>query len=507
MVFVHGIFSDSRSCWLFEDSTHRVFWPDLVKNDHRFGNVSIYLAGYHTQLDAGDFPLAQCAREIRESLARTEADGTSPVIAAENLIFVCHSTGGIVLRYVLERYLSDLAGKGVGLVLIASPSLGSIWANVATLAARYHNQQLGLQLRWGDALRDLHGRFRDLVNQRSTQMPGLYGVEACETKFIYREWIPRWMRWVVPNRLKVVSTLSAGQYFGEVKYLRNTDHFSTVKPDSIHHPSHEFLVTFYADFRKFLETRRAHDRATAPSTSWREEITICREIRGQIAEINVRLNDLLLAPHGILELVEDYQEKQTDQKWQEIKARAEANHERLEDLYQALEKLKAAAFFGQYPSIENDIKRVIAAKMHDFYQILSMCPETPKLTDRKQIADLVMRARRLEDHNKNIVESQAALSKYVENNEAFLHRILEASRERGQERGDNRAFEHLATLRLRVLGLLGGGSADLRTLVKRLGLVDDRDVMTVIGKLVEDRVIEQDRMQPSGYYRLTERKS
>ena len=47
VVFLHGIFSNSRSCWLYKGSrtTKPVFWPDLVRTDKRLGEPSIYLAG------------------------------------------------------------------------------------------------------------------------------------------------------------------------------------------------------------------------------------------------------------------------------------------------------------------------------------------------------------------------------------------------------------------------------------------------------------------------------
>jgi hypothetical protein len=42
-----------------------------------------------------------------------------------------------------------------------------------------------------------------------------------------------------------VDEQSAGRYFGPPILLRNTDHFSVVKPDSIEHPAHEVLVDFH----------------------------------------------------------------------------------------------------------------------------------------------------------------------------------------------------------------------------------------------------------------------
>src|SRR6266852_6295160 len=82
LVFLHGIFSDSRGCWLSaqRDEKQAVFWPDLVRQDKRIGNPSIYLAGFHTALDAGDFAIADCAREVKEALERIDSDGKAPVI-------------------------------------------------------------------------------------------------------------------------------------------------------------------------------------------------------------------------------------------------------------------------------------------------------------------------------------------------------------------------------------------------------------------------------------------
>ena len=100
MVFLHGIFS-SRSCWLHtgeDDLEHPapVFWPDLVRADHRLGSLAIYLGGYYTQLDAGDYPITQCSNEILSALQRPDVDGTPPALDSEAIVFVCHSMGGSI---------------------------------------------------------------------------------------------------------------------------------------------------------------------------------------------------------------------------------------------------------------------------------------------------------------------------------------------------------------------------------------------------------------------------
>ena len=247
IVFVHGIFSSSLTCWRHEDDepSKSVFWPDLVLADPRFGSASIYLAGYYTAIDAGDFPLHQCASQVFAALEGTDADGSPPVLDATRLTFVCHSTGGVVARYIIESKQHLFRDKQLGLALIASPSLGSRWATLAEFAATYYNQQLGRELRWrGDLLTDLDLRFKDLVASKPPIIPNLFGMEAAENKMVFRNRLPKGVRWLFAPRWTVVDTLSAARYFGAPKTLENTDHFSTVKPTGSGHPAHVFLATF-----------------------------------------------------------------------------------------------------------------------------------------------------------------------------------------------------------------------------------------------------------------------
>lgn len=254
-LFVHGIFSDSQTCWLYSNPQNpkgKQYWPDLVKEDQRFQSPSIFMAGYSTSLTSGDLTIKDAAQEIFDALQRVDSQNREPPIQRENLIFICHSTGGIVIRYLLERHQDVFKDKAIGLVLIASPSLGSIYVKHLNLLARFYNQQLGLQLQWqGENLVDLDARFKDLVFSR--RIPRLTGVEAYEHYFILRkQWLPEWIERWVPNRRKLVDPLSAGRYFGSPRLLPNTDHFSTVKPDSFDHPAHLLLITFFDQFHQFL---------------------------------------------------------------------------------------------------------------------------------------------------------------------------------------------------------------------------------------------------------------
>ena len=251
LIFIHGIFSNCKECWTYEnpdDASDRVFWPDLIAEDLRLDAPSIFLAGYATSLSSGDLKIKDAARDIFDGLRLRDDQGRSAPLAKQNLIFIGHSTGGIIARYMLQRFKEEFVDKTVGIILLASPSLGSIYANRLSLLARFYNQQLGLQLRWGgEALDDLDDRFKEMVYEQ--QIPRMLGKEGYEHYFILRQMFPRWTQSLLPNWRKVVSKESAGRYFGPPQLLSETDHFSAVKPNDVNHSSHRLLVNFWEDFK------------------------------------------------------------------------------------------------------------------------------------------------------------------------------------------------------------------------------------------------------------------
>ena len=61
IVFVHGLMSSSKACWANQNGT---FWPKLVAEDPQFEAASVYLADYYSDIDSGQYDVAQCAREV-----------------------------------------------------------------------------------------------------------------------------------------------------------------------------------------------------------------------------------------------------------------------------------------------------------------------------------------------------------------------------------------------------------------------------------------------------------
>lgn len=243
LVFMHGVLSDSRNCWLYESKSHpesNCYWPGLIESDPKFKDISIYLAGYYTAPDSGPYEIRNCADEVLAALKRTDDDGNSPVMKKQKITFVCHSMGGIVARYLLDVNQGEFKDKKVGLVLIASPSYGSQFANSLEALTKLFNHQQGVQLQWGNwNLRDLDDRFKELKERK--RISDLSGIELYENHFVvHKKWLP------IFNRTVVVPKESAGRYFGAAKQVAKTDHFTICKPreksDLVHQYLFDFLV-------------------------------------------------------------------------------------------------------------------------------------------------------------------------------------------------------------------------------------------------------------------------
>jgi hypothetical protein len=230
IVFVHGIFSDSHDCWTSEKNA--AYWPEIVANDKAFNQAGIYLAGYDTAIRRKNRGMNEAARQVFDALKK---DG---VLDRSNILFVCHSTGGIVTRYMLTDEWPAFMTKNIGLALYASPTKGSSIANVVGAIAKAIDQRLGFQLRRGsEVLDDLHDRFSRKIGEALNV--NLVGMELCETKGV--------------ATTIVVNCESAGAYFGAEK-LEGLNHFETVKPLSESDEPNVRLETFFMTrFRELMK--------------------------------------------------------------------------------------------------------------------------------------------------------------------------------------------------------------------------------------------------------------
>lgn len=234
-VFVHGIFSDSSACWKSASGT---YWPGLVAEDTRFSSPSIYLGGWTTSYQSNIYKIRDAATELRTAmrLARDSNDLPSP-LSKKNIVFVAHSTGGLVVREWMVRHPEDFKGRKVGLVLMASPSRGSLWANRLRAIARIANNDMAQELEENSAYIDgLNTQFLELQEKKG--IPGLSGVDMFESKFIRTFLGISWASNVVDGE-------TAQTYFGAPRIIPDRDHFGVVKPTSKFDFPHTYLLSYY----------------------------------------------------------------------------------------------------------------------------------------------------------------------------------------------------------------------------------------------------------------------
>ena len=241
IVFVHGLLSNSRSAWLYENKSGKdTYWPSLVYNDDEiFQSPSIFLGGFYTGINSGTYRIRDAANELNIALGLKKSPANKSVWDYKKIIFVAHSTGGIVVRHILTKYSSKLKDKYLGLVLMASPSMGSKDAERFEWIAELGKHAMIKELAWDNIfLKDLDRDFANLTNRGSENyMSNLVGIEAIENHFIFGGYLK--------NRKLVVDEESGGRYFGEPIRIGGSDHYSIVKPKDTSSQSHALLQYFY----------------------------------------------------------------------------------------------------------------------------------------------------------------------------------------------------------------------------------------------------------------------
>lgn len=260
VVFVHGFFSSADVCWKAKSGK---FWPELVRDDSRIPAVSIFLGGYYTAFDSGAYSVRDCAIELLGALKRVDGSGRSPPLASRTIIFVCHSLGGIVVRYMLDAFRADFEQSCIGLCLMASPSMGSDYGTALSSLASFYKNRVGKALRSNNsALEDLDDRFQAYMSSRTDK--NFFGAEAIEhhSPFLIK-YFPDTFGPIVPK-------WSAARYFPVRETIGGSDHSTIVKPDGMTHRSHQFLVDLFerqknlinAPSKKIAQESVKHGRQT-----------------------------------------------------------------------------------------------------------------------------------------------------------------------------------------------------------------------------------------------------
>ncbi|MCK1715163.1 alpha/beta fold hydrolase [Bradyrhizobium sp. 143] len=138
IVFVHGFLSGGADAW------GNPSWPELLVKEPAARDTGVFVFSYQTKLSSRTYSIGDVVDALREHF------NNARLWDQHQLVFVCHSMGGIVVRrFIVANQLKFVdTDRVLGLFLIASPSLGSSDANLVGLLALVLQQTQALALRF-----------------------------------------------------------------------------------------------------------------------------------------------------------------------------------------------------------------------------------------------------------------------------------------------------------------------------------------------------------------------
>ncbi len=142
VVFVHGVLGDARQTWT---ASNGAYWPDMLREDEAFADSDVFVYDYPTPLFAASYSIDELADNLRLLL-----DQYSVFDTHKQVVFICHSMGGLVVRAFLLKYQKDAYASHVPMMyFLATPTSGSEVAQLATLV-KSRNPQFHDLVKWRD---------------------------------------------------------------------------------------------------------------------------------------------------------------------------------------------------------------------------------------------------------------------------------------------------------------------------------------------------------------------
>lgn len=226
VVFVHGILSNT-DVWKSAETS----WPDLLCSEPEVSEAGVYVFSYRADVWSGNYTLGDAVESLHAYVT------VDRLLEHGDLVFVCHSMGGILVRqWIVTRQASLIERKTrIGLFLVASPSLGSDYANMLVRLARVVGNTQARALRFSDENTWLNDLDRNFINLKESGRLHLIGKEIVEDAFV-----------VLPSVFtkQVVAPFSGARYFGDSVKIPFSDHFSIAKPRSQDALQHRLLLEF-----------------------------------------------------------------------------------------------------------------------------------------------------------------------------------------------------------------------------------------------------------------------
>src|ERR1700676_1643366 len=124
IVFVHGMFGGVEDTWT-NSQTH-AYWPKLLLSDPRFNDSDVYVASYASPRFGNTMNVEEIAKSLESRLANDE------VFQHREVVFVCHSLGGLVVQQLLLLY-PRYAKQVPFIYFFSTPESGSQIAKLGSL--------------------------------------------------------------------------------------------------------------------------------------------------------------------------------------------------------------------------------------------------------------------------------------------------------------------------------------------------------------------------------------
>ena len=115
IVFVHGFTGDSVGTWL---NNNGAYFPRMLATDPRVAQANVFVASYDTRWTKESSTIASLATKLFAQL-----DGSGIFNDHKELIFVCHSLGGLVVERMLIEH-PEISGRTSFIQFFGTPHEG-----------------------------------------------------------------------------------------------------------------------------------------------------------------------------------------------------------------------------------------------------------------------------------------------------------------------------------------------------------------------------------------------
>lgn len=124
IIFVNGVLGDAKSTWT--NGATGAYWPDLLAKDDEFKDSDIYVHSFESPRLSNALEILDLAHQLKDYM-----DAREVIKSHDEIVFVCHSMGGLVTRaYLLKARVPP--EKLSFLFFFGTPTNG---ANISKLGA------------------------------------------------------------------------------------------------------------------------------------------------------------------------------------------------------------------------------------------------------------------------------------------------------------------------------------------------------------------------------------